>query len=99
MDVSLDIFLPHTFAEVMGLSFLLFLLLVAIFLLSALCLAYSIYPDIILGRMQILEAAASTDFLLFTFWGVLVTLPLILGHTVFVYRIFSGTVPLRSSCE
>lgn len=82
-----------------GRPILLFMLLVAICLLSALGLAYSIYPDIILGRMQILEAAASTDSLLFTFWGVLVTLPLILAYTVFVYRIFSGTVPVHSSYE
>jgi len=59
-------------------------------LLAALGLAYSIFPDIIIGRMQILEAAAAPKSLLFTFVGVVLTVPLILGYTFFVYRIFSG---------
>lgn len=78
---------------------LLFIALVLICLLSALGLAYSLYPDIIIGRMSIVQAAASTDALRFTLWGVLLTLPLILGYTVFVYRIFSGRVPEHSSYE
>ncbi len=73
-----------------------FFALAFICLLAALGLAYSIYPDIIIGRMQIHEAAAATDSLLFMFWGVLLTVPLILGYTVFVYRIFSGTAIKQS---
>ena len=69
----------------------LFLALALICLLSALGLAYSIFPDIIPGQLGIFESAASTNSLLFTFWGVVVVLPLILGYTVFVYRIFRGT--------
>lgn len=80
-------------------SLLLFLTLAAICVLAALGLAYSIYPDIIIGRLTITEAAASTASLRFTLWGVLITLPLILGYTVFVYRIFSGKVPEHSSYE
>lgn len=68
-----------------------FTALVVICVLCALGLGYSIYPDIIIGRLQIHEAAAATDSLLFTLWGVLLTLPLILGYTFFVYRIFRGT--------
>jgi cytochrome d ubiquinol oxidase subunit II len=68
-----------------------FLALVAICVLAAAGLAYSIYPDIIIGRMLIHEAAASTASLQFTLWGVLLTLPMILGYTFFVYRIFSDT--------
>jgi cytochrome d ubiquinol oxidase subunit II len=78
---------------------LLFIALVLICLLSALGLAYSLYPDIIIGRMSIVQAAASPASLRFTLWGVLLTLPLILGYTVFVYRIFSGKVPPQSSYE
>lgn len=78
---------------------LLFIAMVLICLLSALGLAYSLYPDIIIGRMSITQAAASTASLRFTLWGVLLTLPLILGYTVFVYRIFSGKVPTNSSYE
>ncbi len=59
-------------------------------LLAALGLAYSIFPDIIIGRMQILEAAVGPKSLMFTFVGVVLTVPLILGYTFFVYRIFRG---------
>ncbi len=69
----------------------LFAALAMICVLCALGLGYSIYPDIIIGRLQIHAAAAATSSLLFTLWGVLLTLPLILGYTFFVYRIFRGT--------
>lgn len=70
--------------------------LVLICLLAATGLAYSIYPDIILGRLRIEEAAAASESLRFVFWGVAITLPAILGYTFFVYRIFRGkTTELR----
>lgn len=78
---------------------LLFIAMIVICLMSALGLAYSLYPEIIIGRMSIEQAAASTATLRFTLWGVLLTLPLILGYTIFVYRIFSGKVPAHSSYE
>ncbi|HTQ98528.1 MAG TPA: cytochrome d ubiquinol oxidase subunit II [Candidatus Acidoferrum sp.] len=59
-------------------------------LMSAAGLGYSLYPDIIPGRLRIVDAAAAPESLLFTLWGVLLTVPFILGYTVFVYRIFSG---------
>jgi cytochrome bd ubiquinol oxidase subunit II len=68
-----------------------FAALVGICVTAAVGLGYSIYPDIIVGRLQIHAAAAATESLLFTLWGVLLTLPLILAYTFFVYRIFSGT--------
>ena len=67
-----------------------FFTVAAICLLAAIGLAYSIWPDIIIGRMQILEAVASPKSLMFTFVGVVITVPLILAYTVFVYRIFRG---------
>jgi cytochrome d ubiquinol oxidase subunit II len=67
-----------------------FFTIAAICLLAALGLAYSIFPDIIIGRMRILEAVAAPKSLIFTFVGVVLTLPLILGYTFFVYRIFRG---------
>lgn len=75
-----------------------FFLVAAICLLAAVGLAYSIWPDIIIGRMRILESVASTKSLLFTFVGVLLTVPLILGYTIFVYRIFRG-VEARQAYE
>jgi cytochrome d ubiquinol oxidase subunit II len=64
--------------------------LVVICIMATLGLAYSLFPDIILGQMTIYEAAASTESLQFVFVGTVITLPLILLYTVFVYRIFSG---------
>jgi cytochrome d ubiquinol oxidase subunit II len=73
-----------------GYAWLVFAGLAVICIMATLGLAYSIFPDIILGKMDIWSAAAATDSLLFIFVGVLITLPLILGYTVFVYRVFHG---------
>jgi cytochrome bd ubiquinol oxidase subunit II len=73
-----------------GKEWLLFGGLIALCVLAALGLAYSILPDIIIGQMTIWESASSTDSLLFTFWGTAIVLPAIIAYTFFVYRIFSG---------
>ena len=73
-----------------GYSNFIFIGLVLICLMAAFGLAYSIYPDIILGRMTLFEAAAHTSSLQFIFWGVAVTLPLIAGYSIYVYRVFGG---------
>lgn len=79
------------FGRAHGRPVLLFAALAAICVMAALGLAYSIYPDIIIGRLQIHKAAAAPASLLFVLWGVGLTLPLILGYTFFVYRIFSAS--------
>jgi cytochrome bd ubiquinol oxidase subunit II len=61
-----------------GREWMLFAGLIALCVLAALGLAYSILPDIIIGRMTIWESASSTDSLLFTFWGTAVVLPAII---------------------
>ena len=43
-----------------------------------------------LGQLSIWEAAFATESLLFTFWGAVIALPMILGYTVFIYRVFRG---------
>ncbi|MFT5571442.1 MAG: cytochrome d ubiquinol oxidase subunit II [Cryomorphaceae bacterium] len=63
---------------------------VIVCVMAALGLAYSIFPDIIIGQMTIWEAAAATSSLQFTFYGVAIAFPCIIGYTIFVYRIFSG---------
>lgn len=68
----------------------LFICPVIICLMAALGLAYSIFPDIIIGQLTIWESAASTASLQFTFYGVAIALPCISIYTIFVYRIFSG---------
>jgi cytochrome d ubiquinol oxidase subunit II len=71
-------------------AWLVFAGLVLICLFSMAGLAYSLFPDIIIGQMTIWEAASATESLLFTFWGTVVALPVVLVYTVFVYRIFHG---------
>ncbi|MEZ5501565.1 MAG: cytochrome d ubiquinol oxidase subunit II [Halioglobus sp.] len=71
-------------------SCLVYAALVLICLMAALGLAYSIYPDIIIGRMNLYQAAAATDSLQFIFYGVAITLPVILLYSAFVFRVFRG---------
>lgn len=63
---------------------------VAICILASLGLGYSLFPNIIIGQMTIWDAAASVNALQFTLVGVVLTLPIIIGYTIFVYRIFHG---------
>lgn len=69
---------------------LVFVASVVICLMASLGLAYSIFPDVVIGRMTIWEASASVASLQFTLVGVVITLPLILFYTVYVYRVFHG---------
>lgn len=68
----------------------LFMCPVLICVMSAFGLAYSIFPDIIIGQLTIWESAAHSSALMFTLFGVLIALPCIIIYTVFIYRIFSG---------
>lgn len=69
-----------------------FAALVVICTMATLGLAYSIYPDIIIDRLSIEETVTSTAALEFTFYGVLIAVPMIVIYTLFIYRIFSGKV-------
>ena len=67
-----------------------FALAVSIFLLAFAGLAYSLFPYLIIDELTIWDAASATNSLLFVLWGVVITLPAILGYTVFAYRVFWG---------
>jgi cytochrome d ubiquinol oxidase subunit II len=67
-----------------------FALAVSIFMLAFAGLAYSLFPYLIIDEMTIWDAASATNSLLFVLWGVIITLPAILGYTVFAYRVFWG---------
>ncbi len=73
-----------------GFGWLIFVSLIIICLMSALGLAYSIYPDIVINKMTIWDTASSTESLRFTSIGIAITVPMILIYTFFIYRIFSG---------
>ena len=67
-----------------------FALVIAVFLLGALGLAYSLYPFVVMDRLTVWQAASSTEALVVIAIGCAVTVPAIVGYTVFAYRVFRG---------
>ncbi len=67
-----------------------FVLTVAVFVLGALGLAYSLYPYVVMDRLTIYEAASATESLAVIAIGCAITVPAIVGYTVFAYRVFWG---------
>ena len=67
-----------------------FALLIAVFVLGFLGLAYSIYPFVVIGQLTIWQAASSPEALKVILLGVCISVPAIAGYTVFSYRVFRG---------
>jgi cytochrome d ubiquinol oxidase subunit II len=63
---------------------------VGIFLLAFYGLGYSLFPWLVVDRLTIWQAASSPEALLVIFYGVAVVLPVIIGYTVYAYRVFWG---------
>jgi cytochrome d ubiquinol oxidase subunit II len=63
---------------------------VGIFLLAFYGLAYSLFPWLVVDQLTLWQAASSPEALLVIFYGVVVVLPVIIGYTVFSYRVFWG---------
>ena len=77
--------------EVRGaLCWLPFVLLIGVFVLGFLGLAYSIYPFVVIDRLTLWQAASSPGALKFILVGVAISVPAIVGYTVFSYRVFRG---------
>src|SRR5690606_27722296 len=73
-----------------GYGWLVFANTVLIFVMAFFGLAYSIFPDIVIGRLDVWQAAAATASLNVVLVGVAITLPVIVAYTVFMYRVFHG---------
>lgn len=59
-------------------------------------LAYSFYPYVVPDHMTIYEAASAPESLLIILAGTLFVLPVIIGYSIFSYRVFGGkAVDLR----
>jgi cytochrome d ubiquinol oxidase subunit II len=69
-----------------------FALLVIVFVLGFLGLAYSLYPYVVLDQLTIWQAASSTDTLKMILVGVCISVPAIAGYTIFSYRVFRGKI-------
>ncbi len=67
-----------------------FLALAAIFTLGFAGLAWSFYPFVVPERLTIWQAAAAPESLGIILFGTAFVLPIIIGSTAFVYRVFAG---------
>ena len=63
---------------------------IGIFVLCFQGMAYSFWPYVVPDRLTIFEAASAPQSLFIILIGALAVLPMILGYTVFVWRIFGG---------
>ncbi len=73
-----------------SLCWLPFVLLMLVFLLGFLGLAYSIYPYVVLDQLTIWQAASSPAALKMILIGVCISVPAIAGYTIFSYWVFRG---------
>jgi cytochrome bd ubiquinol oxidase subunit II len=73
-----------------ALCWLPFALMIGVFLLGFLGLAYSIYPFVVIDRLTVWQAASSTGALEFILVGVCISVPAIAGYTIYSYRVFRG---------
>jgi cytochrome bd ubiquinol oxidase subunit II len=69
---------------------------VGIFVLAFYGLAYSLFPYLVIDQMTIWQAATSPESMKIILAGALIVLPMIMGYTVVVYRIFSGKTRVMS---
>jgi len=67
-----------------------FVLLILVFVLGFLGLAYSIYPYVVIDKLTIWQAASSPAALKVILFGVCISVPAIMGYTIFSYRVFRG---------
>ncbi|GAB2661338.1 cytochrome d ubiquinol oxidase subunit II [Arenimonas aestuarii] len=63
---------------------------IGMFVLAFAGLAYSVYPYLVIDQLVFWDAAAAPGSLKIILVGALVTLPMIIGYTVFAYRVFWG---------
>jgi cytochrome d ubiquinol oxidase subunit II len=63
---------------------------VIIYVLAFLGLAYSLFPYVVMDRIDIWQAAAHPSSLTAILFGALIVLPFIVVYTVYAYRVFRG---------
>jgi cytochrome bd ubiquinol oxidase subunit II len=63
---------------------------VGMFVLAFAGLAYSLYPYLVVDRITFWEAASAPASLWVILIGVAITLPMIIGYTIYAYRVFWG---------
>jgi cytochrome d ubiquinol oxidase subunit II len=73
-----------------GYGWIVFASTVLVFVMAFIGLAYSLYPYIVIDKLTVWQAASAHESLMVIFIGVAITLPAIVGYTVFMYRVFWG---------
>ena len=63
---------------------------VGVFLLAFYGLAYSLFPWLVIDKLNIWQAATAPEAMKVILAGAAVVLPVIVGYTVFAYRVFWG---------
>ncbi|MEM7610732.1 MAG: cytochrome d ubiquinol oxidase subunit II [Pseudomonadota bacterium] len=61
-----------------------------LFLLAFHGLAYSLFPYLVLDQITIWDAASAPESLMIIFFGAVFVLPVIIGYSMFAYRVFWG---------
>ena len=63
---------------------------VAIFLMAFHGLAYSLFPYVVIDQLTVWEAAAAPESLMVIFIGAIIVLPVVVGYSIYAYRVFRG---------
>jgi cytochrome d ubiquinol oxidase subunit II len=64
----------------------------SVFLLGAIGLAYSLFPYVVMDKLTVWQAASATESLVVIAIGCAITVPAIVGYTIYSYRVFGGKV-------
>lgn len=67
-----------------------FVMTIGIFILCFFGLAYSFFPYIVPDKLLIVDAASAPESLMIILVGALLVLPVLIGYTIFAYRVFWG---------
>jgi cytochrome bd ubiquinol oxidase subunit II len=67
-----------------------FVLMVCVFILGFFGLAYSLYPFVVMDKLNLWQASSAPGSLKVILVGVAITVPMIAAYTVFAYRVFWG---------
>ncbi len=72
------------------LGWIVYVALIIICIMCGIGLGYSLYPDVVIDKLTLWEAAASLDSLQFAFYGTVIAVPCIFAYTIYIYRVFRG---------
>ena len=64
--------------------------IIVIVIMAGIGLGYSLYPYIVIDQINLWDAASDKSSLLIILFGVVLTVPMIIAYTAFVYYIFRG---------